>query len=173
MPDDNDLLRDSTLPPSTAAFAASAAHSFRGRKLEPFSIMRQAAAQALGNKLLCGKARLDEPQPCPHCGGVQPPLTACPVCEGAGTICTGYDGMFADVAVLLHLCLSGEQQVLDAITSPRDGLAAALAWAESVPLILGSEPYQQACAVYSAILLDLRRSRFALVENKDPASPNG
>jgi hypothetical protein len=160
MPDDTDLLTDA-LPPATAAFVAADAHTFAGRPLAPFSIRRQIAAQALGNKLLSGRARLEAPLPC-RCLGHD---KSCPSCAGTGERHGSYDGQFADVVGLLYLCACQDSEVLRAVREPAAVLDAAIGWAERQRLVLGSPRYLEACSAYHAILSDLQRSQFETVED--------
>lgn len=183
MSDDTDLLTDA-LPPAAAAFLGSDAHTFAGKPLEPFSIRRQYAAQAMGNRLLGGKARFDDPVPCRRCGGPQFHVNArtgeaatavpnCPACGGTGQIHGSYDGMFSDVAALLYLCTCPKAEVLAAFSSPAAVLDRALDWAERQQIAIGSARHAEACAVYHAILADLQRSQFTVGDGGGAEPPNG
>jgi hypothetical protein len=146
--------------PATAAFVASDAHTLFGQPLAPFSIRRQIAAQALGNRLLCGRARMEPPQPCPRCAGQLDPQ--CPSCAGTGERHGTYDGQFADVIGLLHLCAAPDAESLRAVRDPVAVFDAAFAWAERERITLGSPRYIEACTVFFAILSDLQRAQFSI-----------
>ena len=156
--------------PATAAFVESDAHTLFGRPLAPFSIRRQIAAQALGNRLLCGRARMEPPQPCTRCAARRDP--ACPACAGTGERHGTYDGQFADVIGLLYLCTAPDTESLRAVRDPAAVLDAALGWAERERLTLGSPRYLEACAVFFALLSDLQRAQFA-VEGAEEGGDEG
>lgn len=135
------------LPPADRAFAASDGHTFRGAPLKPFSVRRQFAAQAMGNRLLCGRVGLDE-------GGA-------------------YDGMFVDVVALLYLCQCPESDVHLAARKPDKVLDKALAWGEASGLSVGSPAFLEACEIYAAILGELHQSQFDVPGSPgDPAPKN-
>jgi hypothetical protein len=146
--------------PATAAFVESEAHTLFGRPLAPFSIRRQIAAQALGNRLLCGRARMEPPMPCPRCAPRRDP--ACPVCEGTGERHGTYDGQFADVVGILYLCVAPDAESLRAVRDPVAVFDAAFAWAERESMTLGSRRYLEACKVFFDLLSDLQRAQFTV-----------
>lgn len=168
-----DLLDDEAPAPSERAFTHSIARTFRGLPLQPFAVRRQIAAQALGNRVLCGTARLEPAQPCRTCVGA--PAPSCPNCHGSGFIFPAYPGMFADIVATLFLCLrtSTRETVNLALTDPDAVRELALQWSEAGQLILGSAAYQEASRVYWEILEELSASRFAHGEPGGAASPNG
>lgn len=130
---------------SDQVYTTADGHTFQGRRLEPFSIRRQYAAQSLGNKLLCG--------------GVSMP-------ENGGA----YEGMFTDVVALLHLCLSAPSESMLAMRKPEHVLAHALDWAERIGLNIGSPAFREATKVYGDIIRELLAAQFT-VEEKEDAPP--
>jgi hypothetical protein len=124
---------------------AGSPHIFRGIALEPLSVRRQLAAQALGNKLLSGRVKLDE-------GGA-------------------YDGMFADVAVMLFLCSQPVSVAHRAIRRPDDVHQEALEWAEKEGISIGSKDFVAACNVYADILRELQDAQFEVVEHAGGTAP--
>jgi len=124
---------------------AHAPHIFRGIELQPFSVRRQIAAQALGNRLLSARVRFEE--------------------RGA------YDGMFADVAVLLFLCVQPVSTALRALRKPEEVLAAAMDWAETQEIAAGSQIFAEAVEVYAAILRELQEAQFRITETPAGAAP--
>ena len=165
--DTTDFLADE---PVTAAFVESDAHALFGRPILPFSIRRQIAAQALGNRLLCGRARMEPPQPCSRCAARHDP--ACPSCGGSGERHSTYDGQVADVIGLLYLCTAPDAESLRAVRDPAAVLDTALGWAERERITLGSPRYLEACAVFFALLSDLQRAQFT-VEGSEPGDDQG
>ncbi len=148
-----------------ANFAASEERTFRGEPLKPFSVRRQFAAQAMGNKLLSGRVRLEFVE-C-DCGGIP----ECKLCDGTGEHATAYDGMFIDVAQVLYLCRCLQSEVLLASRRPETVLASVLGWAEEVGMCLGSESFEQACEVFVDIMRELKESQFKIT--KTPPGGSG
>lgn len=133
------------MPAPDAAFAMSDGHTFRGQPLKPFSIRRQFAAQAMGNRLLCGRVTLDE--------------------TGA------YDGMFVDVLALLYLCQCPESDVHLAIRKPDKVIEKALAWGEVEGLGISSPDFAEACTIYGNIMRELHASDFDILAGEEGGGP--
>ncbi len=168
----DDLLTDEpAIPSATRAYVASDAHTFLGKALRPFSIRVQIAAQALGNRLLSGRLRGMESSQCPVCGGLG---AACPKCKGTGLVWSAYDGMFGDVVIVLYLCASPREEVKAAVLDPSAVLDHALDWAEQQKIVTGSPVYEEACAIYWAMMSELSTAKFE-IEGSEPGgpSPNG
>jgi hypothetical protein len=132
--------------PAHRAFMTSAAHTFLGQPLQPFSVGRQIAAQALGHRLLCARARLDE-------GGI-------------------YDGMFADVIWMLYLCTRDKAASVLAVSQPEKVRAAAIEWAEATQIFLGSSAYHEAARIHWEILAELQAAQFDPGAKAGGDSPN-
>jgi hypothetical protein len=125
--------------------AAPATHYFMGRELAPFSPRRQIAAQAMGNRLLSGRARLHE-------GGA-------------------YDGMVADAVALLGLCLASPAAIKRAAVRPEEAVGLSLDWAEDLGIAVGAPAFAEACAVYAAILREIQERQFEIVETGEAGAP--
>lgn len=125
--------------------AAIATYTFLGKPLAPFSIDRQYAAQALGNRLLCGTAELTE-------GGT-------------------YPGHVFDVVALLFLCASPESVSMLAMRKPDQVRAQAMAWAQENAISFGSAAMREASEIYAGILGDLQESQFDIIEDPKKNTP--
>jgi len=134
------------LPAADAAFIASDSLTFLGDKLHNFSVRRQIAAQAIGNRLLSGRVT-----------GEQDGL---------------YDGMLSDVAGVLYLCTRPESESHLAVRRPAEVMDKAIAWADSIGLSLGSDTCTEAVEVYGKIFEALQAAQFRIKEQKS-ASGNG
>jgi hypothetical protein len=145
-------------------FAAGDSLTFLGEPLKGFSIRRQFAAQACGNRLLCGRAQLDR-VPC-TCGGNEP---TCELCGGTGERSGAYDGMFIDVAVLIYLCRCPLSEVQLASRRPNTVVDNALAWAEEAGMNIGSEVFNEACQIYAAIMQQLQDAQFKVTKVREGA----
>lgn len=119
-------------------FIGSASHVFQGELLEPFSIRRQFAAQALGHKLLSGRANLAD-------GGA-------------------YDGFYLDVAMVIYLCRCPKSELHLACRKPEDVREKVLAWAEAVKMAPGSPVFTEASEIYTAIFEEVTRAQFKVEE---------
>lgn len=129
-----------SLPAADAAFIASDSLTFLGEKLHPFSVRRQIAAQAIGNRLLSGRVTGDQ----------------------AGL----YDGMLSDVAGVLYLCSRPESESHLAVRRPDQVMDKALAWAESIGLAVGGDVYTEAVEIYGRIFEALQSAQFRIKEQK-------
>jgi hypothetical protein len=133
------------LPAPDVAFAKSDGHTFRGQPLKPFAVRRQFAAQAMGNRLLCGRVALDE--------------------TGA------YDGMFMDVLTVIYLCQCPESDVHLAVRKPDKVVEKALAWGEAEGMAIGSPAFNEACEIYGAIMAELHASQFETAGDGEGGGP--
>lgn len=124
-------------PAHERAYLNSGDREFLGHQLRPFSIRRQAAAQAMGNRVLSGRVSGAEQ------GGM-------------------YDGMLSDVIGVIYLCQCAESDVFLAIRKPDAVIEKAFAWAEQVGICIGSEPFNAACEIFSDIIRSIEASQFQI-----------
>jgi hypothetical protein len=134
-----------------AAFTESAAMYFRGQLLKPSRKRVEYAAQALGNRVLCGTANLSD-----------------------GAL---YEGFLVDVVVMMYLCTCPASEVMKAVRMPDKVLEQALEWGDLNEISLGSEAWDEAVGNYWSIFEQINKSRFKVEppERKpgDPAPPEG
>jgi hypothetical protein len=135
-----------TLESADLSYLKADGFTFQGEQLKAFSITRQFAAQALGNKILSGTAQRD----------------------GRGA----YYGMFIDVAALIFLCQCPNSDVLLAVRRPEKVMEKVLDWAETVKLTFGSPSFEQACEIFGEVMASVIDSQFKVQEKEGTESKN-
>ncbi len=132
------------------AFIESENHEFDGEKLQPYSIARRVAAQAIGLRYgaldSAHRARFNETNV--------------------------YPGAFRDVAVVLYLCTLKEPAALDRAARDTIGAAkSALDWFESKGIVdTLSDKFLDAYLVFFKIMNEMEESRVEL-QKKTKAEP--
>ncbi len=124
------------------AFVQSEATAFQGQILHPFSPMRRNAAQALGNRLFCGTAAVNE--------------------QDIGL----YPGAMVDAVVALYLCSAPKSEVLIALRKPDIVHARAMEWGEERNIAVGTPTGTEALEVYGDMLRQIAESQFDV--ERDP-----
>jgi hypothetical protein len=143
------------------AFRESEELFWKDRKLSPSRRRAQYAAQALGNRLLCGVANIQE------VGKVIDPATG----EEKPRY-NLYDGLFVDVVAMLYLCQCPASEVLMAARKPDAILDKALAWGEAEGISFGSPAFDEAQVLYWRIFEQLSASQFELDSSAKSAPGN-
>ena len=130
-----------------AAFSESAEMIFLGTLLKPSRRRVEYAAQALGNKVLSGRANFEM-------GGL-------------------YDGFTADMICMLYLCICAESEVMLCHTKPERFLSLALAWGEENAIGMGLPAYEKGSELYWKILEQINKSAFRIKETPGGSSGPG
>jgi hypothetical protein len=131
--------------PADQAFVQADNFEFLGEPLQPFSVRRQLAAQAIGNRLLSGRIVEDQ----------------------AGL----YDGQLADAIGVIYLCRCPVSELFLALRKPDTVLENSLVWAESRGIHSNSQAMLEALSVYTQIIKALKDAQFSVVENSSEGSP--
>lgn len=105
-------------------------YEFRGKKLKPFTKMRQTAAVTIGTRCFIGIGERDE--------------------NGA------YPELFLDAIKIVWLCTIDDGAVKRACRQPTTSIDLALSWWESEGGDIGSPVYAELIGVFTDILTDLQ-----------------
>ena len=133
--------------PQDRAFLDAIPDQYLGATLHPFSMHRQLAAQALGNRILCGRVS---------------------TVDDSGF----YDGLYIDVIALMYLCSSPVSESITATRRPERIIERAMNWAEQKKIHLGSDAWTDALVIYWLQIDAVNRSAFAVrsAKGSDPHS---
>ncbi len=129
------------------AFSESAEMIFLGKLLKPSRRRVEYAAQALGNKVLSGRANFEM-------GGL-------------------YDGFTTDMICMLYLCICPESEVMLCHRKPDKVMALALAWGDENEIGMGLPAYEQGSEFYWKILEQINKSAFRIKEAPGGSSGPG
>jgi hypothetical protein len=121
------------------------------KKLKPSKRRAQYAAQALGNRLLCGTANIqqvgnitDE-----ESGEERPRYNL-------------YEGLFIDAVCMVYLCICPESDVILAARKPEAVIDKALTWGEREGIDFGSPKFEEAQQIYWRIFEQMYASQFEM-----------
>jgi len=130
------------------AFQQSGEMHFQGELLRPSRKRCEYAAQALGNRVLCGTAN------------ITPGMTSL------------YEGFLTDVIVMLYLCRCNASEVLQAHRKPDHILEAALTWGDERGISQGSEAFAEAANLYWDIFAQIQAGRFKVKAKEGQSGGN-
>lgn len=129
--------------PTEIAFErATAGYELFGKKLEPFTARRQAAASAMGLRF----GLVDEEDIFK--------VTVNTLKDGQREL-QFYNQMFSDVVFVLWLCTMSNSRVLRVLRKVEEAKGEAFDWADSQGIGITSEPYYKAAEVFFKIMKDI------------------
>jgi hypothetical protein len=142
MNDENGQVVMEETPTERAFNRASAGYELFGKKLEPFTAMRQATASSMGLRFgLVDESDIYR-------------VTIETLKDGRKDL-QFYNQMFSDVIFVIWLCSIPQSKVLKALRKADEAKTEAFKWADDHGLTLTSEPYYIAAGVFFTIMQDI------------------